>query len=241
MVFFFAISLPVMLVTGKGDMPMWLARRAWAPWGLWLAGCRLDARIVAPLPDGPAIFAANHESTIDIWALVATIPRGVRFVAKAELFRIPIFGWYMALGGHVPIERKDRARAIASLELAARKIRSGTSIIVYPEGTRSHDGRVHAFKKGPFALAEKAGVPVVPVAVVGAGKVTPKNLLHVHPGTITVVLGEAVRPADFPGRDELLREVRRRIIALHRDAGGLGGDLEHAVAARGQEGDVGAD
>jgi 1-acyl-sn-glycerol-3-phosphate acyltransferase len=240
MAFFFAISLPVMLVTGKGDLPMWLARRAWAPWGLWLAGCRLDARIVAPLPDGPAIFAANHESTIDIWALVAAIPRGVRFVAKAELFRIPIFGWYMALGGHVPIERQDRARAIASLELAARKIRSGTSIIVYPEGTRSHDGRVHAFKKGPFALAEKAGVPVVPVAVVGAGKVTPKNRLHVHPGNITVVLGEAVRPADFPGRDELLREVRRRIIALHRDAGGLGGDLEHAVAARGQEGDVGA-
>jgi 1-acyl-sn-glycerol-3-phosphate acyltransferase len=240
MVFFFVISLPAMIFTGSGDLPMWLARRAWAPWGLRVAGCRLDSRQLAPLPDGPAIFASNHESTIDIWAVVATIPRGVRFVAKAELFRIPIFGWYMALGGHVPIERKDHARALASLDLAARKIRSGTSIIVYPEGTRSHDGRVHAFKKGPFVLAARAGVPVVPVAVVGAGKVTPKNLLHVHPGTITVVLGEAVLPADFPERDDLLREVRRRIIAMHRDAGGLGGDEAQAVAARGQEGDEGA-
>jgi 1-acyl-sn-glycerol-3-phosphate acyltransferase len=240
MVFFFLISLPVMLVTRSGDLPMWLARKAWAPWGLKVGGCKLEVRRLAPLPDGPAIFAANHESTIDIWAVVAAIPRGVRFVAKAELFRVPIFGWYMALGGHVPIERRDHASAVASLSLAARKIRGGTSIIVYPEGTRSHDGRVHAFKKGPFVIAAEAGVPVVPVAVVGAGQVTPKNLLHVHPGTIRVILGEAVRPADFPGRDDLLREVRRRIIAMHRDAGGLGGDVDVAVAARGLEGDEGA-
>jgi 1-acyl-sn-glycerol-3-phosphate acyltransferase len=240
MAFFFFISLPAMIVTGSGDLPMWLARKAWAPWGLRVAGCRLEVRTLAPLPAGPAIFASNHESAIDIWAVVAAIPRGVRFVAKAELFRLPIFGWYMSLGGHVPIDRRDHARALASLSQAAAKIRAGTSIIVFPEGTRSRDSRVHAFKKGPFILAAEAGVPVVPVAVVGAGAVTPKNLLHVHPGVIQVILGEPVLPSEHPDRDDLLREVRRRIVTMHREAGGLGGDMDHAVAARGFEGDEGS-
>lgn len=237
---FFLLSLPVMIVTRSGDFPMWLARRAWAPWGLRIAGVDLQVRQLAPLPDGPAVFACNHESTIDIWAVVAAIPRGIRFVAKAELFRIPVFGWYMALGGHVPVERRDHAQAVASLSAAAARVRSGTSIVVYPEGTRSDDGRVHAFKKGPFVIACQAGVPVVPVAVVGAGAVTPKNLLHVHPGPIRVILGPPVSPADHPRPDALLREVRRRIIELHVEAGGLGGDPTQAVAARGREGDEGA-
>src|SRR5574342_16175 len=99
MAFFFLISLPVMLLTGSGDLPMWFCRRAWSPSALWLAGVDLDIRRLAPLPDGPAIFASNHESALDIWAVTAAIPRGVRFVAKKELFGIPVFGWYLALGG----------------------------------------------------------------------------------------------------------------------------------------------
>ncbi len=236
MVFFFVVSLPVMLVTGSGDFPMWLARRAWAPSALWIAGVRLDVRGPAVFPRGPLIFASNHESALDIWAVVATIPRTVRFVAKRELFRIPVFGWYLALGGHVKVDRKNHAQAVASLAEAARKVKAGTSLIVFPEGTRSLDGRVHPFKKGPFVIAEQAGVPVVPVAVAGAGAITPKKRIEVHPGTLRVAIGPAVTPRDFPDRSALLREVRRRIIEQHRGLGGLGGDVDDAVAAQGFEG-----
>jgi 1-acyl-sn-glycerol-3-phosphate acyltransferase len=241
MAIFFFGSLPVMVVTRSGALPIWLARKAWAPWGLWLAGADVTVRRLAPLPDGPAIYAANHSSTIDIWLMLATIPRTARFIAKAEVFGWPVFGWYMTLGGHVPVDRRDHARAVASLAHAAEMVRSGTSLIVFPEGTRSRDGLVHAFKKGPFVIAEQAGVPVVPVALTGSGNVTPKDLLHVHPGPVQVTFGHPVLAADHPGRDALLREVRRQVIAMDRAAGGPGGADEPAVAARGFEGDVGGD
>jgi 1-acyl-sn-glycerol-3-phosphate acyltransferase len=241
MALFFFSSLPVMVLTRSGDLPMWFARKAWGPWGLWIAGVDFEVEWKAPMPEGPAIFAANHSSALDIWATVAAIPRGVRFIAKTEVFRWPVFGWYMTLGGHVPVDRRDHARAVASLSRAAQRVREGTSLIVFPEGTRSRDTLVHAFKKGPFVIAAQAGVPVVPLAITGAGKVTPKSLLHVHPGPIRVTFGRPVRAEEFPGRDQLLREVRRQIIEMDRAAGGPGGADEPAVASRGFEGDVGDD
>jgi 1-acyl-sn-glycerol-3-phosphate acyltransferase len=239
MALFFFSSIPVMVATRSGALPMWFARKAWAPWGLWLAGADLRVEHLAPLPEGPAIFAANHSSAIDIWAALAAIPRSVRFIAKAELFGWPVFGWYMTLGGHVPVDRRDHARAVASLARAAFMVREGTSLIVFPEGTRSRDGLIHAFKKGPFVIAAQAGVPVIPVAITGAGRVTPKDLLHVYPGPVQVTFGRPVFAADHPGRDALLREVRRQVVQMDRAAGGPGGADEPAVAARGFEGDVG--
>ncbi len=239
MAFFFLLSLPLMLLTGSGALPMWFCRRAWSPSALWLAGVDLDVRRLAPLPDGPAIFASNHESALDIWAVTAAIPREVRFVAKKELFRIPVFGWYLALGGHVKVDRRDRGQALASLAAAGRKVASGTSLIVFPEGTRSRDHRVHPFKKGPFVIAVEAQVPIVPIAIVGAGAITPKEHIAVHPGTLRVGIGHPVHPRDFPHRDDLLREVRRRIIEQHLALGGLGGDAAYAVAAAGFEGTSG--
>ncbi len=232
----FFVSIPVMLVTRSGTLPMWFARRVWAPSSLWLASVRLDVRRLASIPDGPAIFAANHESALDILAVVAAVPRTVRFVAKEELFRLPVFGWHLALGGHVRVDRSDHARAVASLAEAARIVRAGTSLIVFPEGTRSRDGRVHPFKKGPFVIAMEAGSPVVPIAVSGAGAINPKGRIEVHPGTLHVSIGTAVHPRDFADRTALLREVRHRIIEMHRETGGLGGDVDDAVAARGLEG-----
>jgi 1-acyl-sn-glycerol-3-phosphate acyltransferase len=236
MAFLFFLGLPVMLVTRSGEFHVWLARKVWSTSCLWLAGVRLDRTRVPPMPAGAAIYAANHESALDIFAVLRIVPSGVRFVAKEELFRIPIFGWYMRLGGHVPVDRRNHARAVASLQRAARVVRSGTSLIVFPEGTRSLDGRVHPFKKGPFVLAMEAGVPVVPVAISGSGRVTPKKVLSVHPGEIRMAAGDPVEPARCADRTELLRAVRGRIIALHREIGGLGGDEADAVAAAGREG-----
>lgn len=236
MVFFFLVSLPVMLLTGSGDLPIWFGRHAWGPWGLWLAGARLEVEPLPALPDGPLVFASNHESALDIWVLFAMLPRSFRFVAKQELFDLPVFGAYMRLGGHIPVDRRHHAKALQSLRQAGEAVRAGTSLIVFAEGTRSRDGRVHAFKKGPFVVAKEAGVPVVPVAISGSGRITPTKLIAVRPGTIRVAVGEPVDPGAFPDKTALLVEVRRRVIALHRSLGGLGGDEGQAVAAVGVEG-----
>jgi 1-acyl-sn-glycerol-3-phosphate acyltransferase len=236
MVLFFFISLPVMLLTGSGALPMWFARRAWSPSCLWLAGCKIDLSPLPSLPAGPLIFASNHESALDIWALVSRLPRSIRFVAKKELFEIPIFGWYMRLGGHVSVDRRRHGPAVQSLRRAAESVRAGTSLIVFPEGTRSLDGRVHPFKKGPFVVAMEAGVPMVPVAISGTGRITPKKIIAIWPGRIRIAVGEPVDPRGFADKTALLVEVRRRVIELHQAIGGGGGDVGDAVAAPGVEG-----
>ena len=236
MVFFFLVQLPVMLVTCSGDFSMWLARRMWSPSALWLAGVRVEIATARALPEGPAIYASNHESALDIWVLTRSIPRNVRFIAKQELFRIPIFGWYLRMARFVAVDRRNHARAVASLRRAGQIVREGVSLIVFPEGTRSPDGRVQPFKKGPFVVAMEAGVPVVPVAIAGAAALNPKRRLEVSPGTIRIGFGEPVDPRSFTDKAALLREVRRRIIDLHGALGGRGGDPDQAVAPRGVEG-----
>jgi 1-acyl-sn-glycerol-3-phosphate acyltransferase len=236
MVFFFLVGLPEMILLRRGDLAIWFARFAWGPSILKLSGARLAVEPPPPLPDGPLIFVSNHESALDIVALLARLPRAFRFVAKQELFDLPVFGWYMRIGGHVAVDRSNRNRAVASLRRAGAVVRGGTSLLVFPEGTRSKDGRILPFKKGPFVLAVEAGVPVVPVAISGAGRITPKAAIAVYPGTIRIALGEPVDPAAFPDKTALLVEVRRRVIALHLRIGGLGGDLDEAVADRGREG-----
>lgn len=229
----FLASLPVMLLTGSGDLPMWVARRAWAPLGLWLAGVRLEVHRAGPLPSGPAVFACSHESALDIWGVVAAIPRSVRYVAKREPFDAPVLGWHLALGGHVKVDRRNHAQAVASLAAAAEQVRAGTSLVVFADGTRSRDRRIHPFQKGPFAIATAPGVPV---AVAGAGHIIPRARLEVYPGTLYVGIGAPVLPAEHPGPEDLLREVRRRIIEMHLAMGGRGGDPEDALAAPGLEG-----
>ncbi len=223
MVLIFFSSLPFLILTRSGGFPIWLGRRIWGPWGLWLAGARTEVEPLPALPDGPLIFACNHESALDIWIAFKLLPRNFRFIAKQELFQLPVFGWYMRLGGHIPVDRGNHARAIQSLRQAGEAVRAGTSLVVFPEGTRSKDGRVHPFKKGPFVVAMEAGVPVVPVAISGSGRVTPKDAIAVVPGTIRVAVGKPVDPRAFADKEALLAEVHHRVVALHRSIGGLGG------------------
>jgi 1-acyl-sn-glycerol-3-phosphate acyltransferase len=236
MVALFLVQLPVMAVTGSGDFSIWLARAVWAPTALRLGGVKLKVHAPSSLPDGPAIYVSNHESALDVWALFRAIPRNLRFLAKRELFQIPIFGWYLRMARFVEVDRRDRARAIQALRKAGEIVRGGIPLVVFPEGTRSPDGRVQPFKKGPFVVAMEARVPVVPVAISGASDLNPKGRLEVRSGTIQVALGEPVHPDGFADKNELLREVRRRIIGLHRSLGGQGGDLDAAVAMPGVEG-----
>jgi 1-acyl-sn-glycerol-3-phosphate acyltransferase len=231
MVAIFLGCLPWMIVSQRGDLPIWFGRKAWGPLGLFLSGAKLEVVRMPALPPGPVIFASNHESVLDIWVLFCVLQRSFRFIAKQELFDLPVFGSYLRVGGHIPVDRSNNQRAVASLSKAGDTVRSGTSIIVFPEGTRSRTGRIQPFKKGPFVVAKQAGVPVIPIAISGSGAVTPSQHIAVYPGPIRVVAGDPVDPAQFPDKESLLAEVRRRIVELHRSIGGLGGEESAGATA----------
>lgn len=191
-------------------------RRIGGVWGrtvLRLLRVEVRVRGAANVPPGPAVYAANHSSTLDILIVFGYLPVDFRIVHKRSVAFIPILGWAIVLAGHVPIDRRHPFRARRSLARAAARIRSGTSLVVFPEGTRSPDGRVRRFKRGSFALALEAGVPVVPVSLVGVKDVVPRGIPSVRPGRVDVVVHPAI---DVTGRGpeeaEAMAEETRTIV-----------------------------
>jgi 1-acyl-sn-glycerol-3-phosphate acyltransferase len=227
------------LLTWNSDNALWIPRHLWSPGLLWAGGGKLQVEGLENVDfRKPHVFVCNHQSTIDIPSLFMALPISFRWVAKSQLKWVPFIGWYLAATGHIFVNRSNRQKAIASLDKAAKKIRGGTNIIIFPEGTRSPDLRVQPFKKGPFALALHAGVPVVPVTIEGSGRLMPKNTWRITPGPIRVKVGKPIEVAPFAPDDRagLARRVREVIIAQSLALGGLGGDLENAIAAAGKEG-----
>lgn len=177
-----------------------LARRVGGLWGralLWAWGVEVTVRGRAPI--GPAVFAANHASALDIPLVFAYLPVDFRVVHKRSLYVFPVIGWYLYLGGHIGVDRGNPFRARRSLARAAERIRGGTSVLVFPEGTRNRDdASVQPFKRGSFVLALEAGVPVVPVSLRGVKAIVPRGLLHIRPGPVSVTLHEPVATAGLP-------------------------------------------
>ena len=162
--------------------------RWWARIGLALNNTSVELLGAEYLPGGPFILMSNHQSNFDILSLIATIPRRIYWIAKKELFDIPIFGYSMRRGGYIPLDRSDGRKALKSMENAAAIIRQGSSVVMFPEGTRSRDGQLLPFKRGGFMLAVRAGVPVIPVTINGSGRVNPGGLLRLYSGKITLTL-----------------------------------------------------
>jgi len=162
----------------------------------------------------PQIFMSNHQSDFDIFIVLAYLPVQFRWLAKKELFRIPVFGKAMKNAGYIEIDRQNHERAMQNLAEASRKIREGKSVMSFPEGTRSVDGTIKAFKKGMFHLALKAGVPIVPITIIGTSEIMPKRSLKINPGRITMIID---RPIDVTAysedsRSELTERVRSVIM-----------------------------
>jgi 1-acyl-sn-glycerol-3-phosphate acyltransferase len=169
------------------------------------------------IPPGAAVYAANHASALDILIVFGHLPVDFRIIYKRSLSLVPFVGWAIWLGGHLPIDRSHPFRARRSLDAAARRIRGGTSVVVFPEGTRSPDETVRRFKRGSFGLAIAAGVPVVPVSLVGVKEVVPRGLPSVRPGTVKVVVHPQVPVAGRPAEGaEALAEEVRTIVAQGR-------------------------
>jgi 1-acyl-sn-glycerol-3-phosphate acyltransferase len=196
----------------------------WARILLWLTSTQVD--VIGKenvLMDKPQIFMANHQSDFDILIVLAHIPGQFRWIAKKELFKIPIFGKAMRNAGYIEIDRQNHEKALKSLDEAAQKIREGKSVVTFPEGTRSIDGKIRPFKQGMFHLAIRAGVPIVPISIIGASKIMPKRTLKVKPGRITMIID---RPVDVSGytletRGELIERIRHIIVSNFENQVGL--------------------
>jgi 1-acyl-sn-glycerol-3-phosphate acyltransferase len=204
----------------RGDWTLRAAR--W--WGrIALAGglVRLKVEGAEKLPRGkPMVFMSNHESWLDIPALLAAIPVQVRFLAKKSLFSIPIFGWAISSMGFIPVDRENRRTAIRSFEEAAARIRAGRSVLVFPEETRSTDGKLLPFQRGGFLLALKSTLPIVPVGLDGPRRCMPKHSYLVRPGTITVRFGPPIATAGrgVTEKGALMEEVRGAIEELRSES-----------------------
>lgn len=185
----------------------------------WLLGIRLCVKGRDRI-DGkvPTVYVINHRSNVDAVIFEALFPRcpRLRAIYKAEMGKLPILGLAMRIAGFVPVERRDKDRAIAAVELAVERMRAGDSFLLAPEGTRNPGAGLLPFKKGAFVLAIKAGARVVPVAITGAAERMPKGRHYATPGRVEVVVGEAV-PVDtltIEDRDRLADEVRARLEAM---------------------------
>ncbi|MDC0714017.1 lysophospholipid acyltransferase family protein [Stigmatella sp. ncwal1] len=237
-VFWISLSGILMVLTLNGNLPLIMARRIWAPMHWRIAGAHLH---VEPLPDidwsQPHIFLVNHQSAMDIPCAFAALPVNIRFIAKHALQYVPFLGWYMAMTGMIFINRTQRRKAVQSLKQAGERIRAGKSILAFPEGTRSVDGLILPFKKGPFVLAIEAQVPIVPVAIEGSGRALPTGGIRLRRHDIRVKVGEPIETRGLQGtdRDALLRRTRDAIIQLHRELGGPGA-VDEAIAQQGHEG-----
>ena len=200
----------------SGDLVLALAR-LWSRIILGVPGVKLEVKTHAPLvPGRPYVFMPNHASMVDIWAVFVAIPATFRFIAKKQLSRIPLFGWAMAAGRFIFIDRQNAASARRTVQEAARRIRSGQSVVIFPEGTRTRDGHLLPFKKGGFHLAMDSGVDIVPVAIKGSREIMPRGAALIRAGTVTVEVGEPIPTAGLTNgdRDALIAKVRGRVAEM---------------------------
>jgi len=197
----------------RGNGPH-LVARWWARLLLWVSLVKVEVRGMENLDAaGTYVFAANHSSMFDILVLLGYLPFQFRWLAKEELFHIPGFGWAMRKAGYIPINRTNPREGVQSLKVAAEKIEAGTSVVIFPEGTRSKDGRIQDFKRGGFTIAVRSGRPIVPVSISGAARVLPSKTLALRPGRIKVVLGRPIPTAglDRVGQADLMDQVKSAI------------------------------
>jgi len=178
-------------------------------------GVRVHIKGVERIPRGTCIFAANHTSSADAPAVVSAIPRRIAILLKRSLFGWPIVGQAFHLAHFIPVDRLNRDSAIESVEKATESLRQGQSFLIYPEGTRSPDGRLQEFKKGAAVMAIKSGVPVVPVACSGAHRVMEKRRLNVHSGTILVEFLDPIDSTKYSldDREALVQQMHDRLAA----------------------------
>ena len=195
---FCILAILLSLFGGNGRKSHFYAAVPWARSILWVSGIKVkvSGRENAD-PHVPRIYMTNHQSYFDILGMLASLPVDFKFVVKQELMRIPFFGRAMRGAGYIGLEREDPRKAVRSMNEAAEKIKHGSSMVIYPEGTRSEDGRLLPFKRGGFKLALKSGCDIVPVAISNSYRIVPKGRLMINKGSFHIHIGKPVSVNDY--------------------------------------------
>jgi 1-acyl-sn-glycerol-3-phosphate acyltransferase len=209
------IGIPYSLLAGNVDLLYRVVIHGIVPWGVRAAGVRVEVTGRERVPAGiSCIYLANHVSNLDPPVLFPELPGMAVAMLKKELMRIPLLGAGMRLAGFVPVERGHRREsAQASVAKAAEALDRGRHMLIFAEGTRSRDGRLQPFKRGPFYLAMESGAPIVPIIVSGTEKMMRKGSAAITPGLAHVEFLKPVWPQEFSSREYLMATVRERMIA----------------------------
>jgi len=208
--FFAPLAIIASFFTRTGN-PVHLIARIWGQSILWVSRVHVSVKGMSNIePDKSYVYMANHQSNFDIPVLLGYLPVQFRWLAKAELFKIPLFGRAMLGAGYVKIDRFNRKSAFESLEEAASRMRNGVSVMIFPEGTRSKDGSIRQFKKGGFVMAIKSGVPIVPVVLRGTWPIMAKGSLRINRGDVEMEIGEPIDTSGFylETKEDLMAKVR---------------------------------
>ncbi len=215
-VFFSIIALILYPFDRKGGKINKLGR-LWAIVHLKVCGIKVSLEGLENISEPPYIFMCNHQSELDIFALLSSLRLSVKWVAKKELFFMPFLGWLLKSGRNISLDRENPREALKAMNEAAQKIRDGMNIIIFPEGTWSKDSTLLPFKKGGFFLALRAGVPIIPIGIEGTGKLQPEGcFVPREKGLIHITIGEPVytKKEGYFTKTQLMLEVRSRIERL---------------------------
>ena len=201
----------------KGGQIQHRIARVWARTSVWLTGCSLTVKGAENLSKCPvAVFACNHTSYMDTPVIFASLPVQFRILAKKELWPIPFIGWYLDRSGQLPIDTANPRASMASLGAAAKALRAGMPLFVFPEGARTPDGELGPFLSGAAYLAIRAQVPVIPMAVSGVYDLLPIHTRHFYPTKLTLSVGEPIDTTGMTVRqmDELNARIRNAVDGL---------------------------
>ncbi|HEV2351902.1 MAG TPA: lysophospholipid acyltransferase family protein [Terriglobia bacterium] len=201
------------LISGRTDA-LYGCGRLGARMAVWLAGIKLEVVGLDKIPKNQAVlFMPNHQSLSDGPAIFGILPP-VLAIAKKEFFTVPVLGRAMVLRGFVPLDRKNRERAIQAVEEAALGLRAGHSFLAFPEGTRSPDSRLQPFKKGVFVMAIKGEAPIVPISISGSSRIMRKGEWAMHPGRVRITFHDPVPTAGctIGDRPAIMERVRQAIL-----------------------------
>lgn len=192
------LSLLSSLFDREGRVQHWFAR-TWSRMILATTFSPVEVLGRENIPSEPAVYAANHSSAFDIPLVYANLPKQFRIMAKIQLFRYPFMGWHLTRSGQIPIDEKELN--LAGVKKAIKTLRSGMSLMVFPEGGRTPDGEIKKFQSGAFYMAIKAAVPVVPMAIIGAFEVLPMNTFVIHRGPMRLVIGKPIATSEYSTRE----------------------------------------
>ena len=209
--FFWGLTAIIISFFTRTGNPVHIIARMWARGILFVSRIKVTVNGLANIdPAQSYVYMSNHQSNFDIPVLLAYLPVQFRWLAKAELFKIPIFGRAMRGAGYVKIDRFNQEAAFESLGEAAGKMKNGVSVMIFPEGTRSRDGNIRPFKKGGFVMAVDAGVPIVPIVLKGTWTIMDKSSLRINTGKVSLNIEPPIATTGYTreNKDDLIKSVR---------------------------------